>query len=831
MASSTAKGPALPARQSTEGAEQIIVGEGGVGAGGDASYNAIGPDSQVHVYRQTHVHLTSREVRWPLEVGIVPGLATAFQPRAALREQIDAARGQGASAVLTQVLSGGGGVGKSQLAASYADEAIRAGTDLVVWANAGEVQQVVALYAQAAALVYAPGATGEDPERDARALLSWLATTDRRWLVVLDDVTDPAGMKDWWPSSRTGTGWVLATTRIHDARLTGNGRRRIRVDVYTPDEAAAYLRTRLTEDGSEHLLDDAVGDLAAALGWLPLALGHAAAYMLNQDLACARYLALFKDNTRPLAQLLPQEADAEGYGRQIATTLLLSLDVAQHTEPVGLARPALRLAALLDPAGHPHVLWKTPAVLTYLTEQRDSAPDGTQRSEPVTADQAEAVLRVLHQYALIGIDRHQAFHAVRIHALTARATREHLADDDALRVLAQAAADALLDIWPDPDHLHPALAAALRSNIDQLHQNTGEHLWRPEAHKILYRAGGSWISTGLIATAIAYWERLSATSREILGPVHADTLQACAHLANLYRGTTQAVILTESVVADCERLLGPEHHDTLVFRADLVALYANRGRITEAITLAESIVAVRERLLGPTHPDTLAARASLGFAYSQGGLTAEAITLVEEVLADCERFLGPAHRDTLRTRANLAASYADAGRAAEAITLTERVLADRERFLGPAHHDTLLSGDTLASAYSQVGRVTEAIALTEKVLAARERFLSPTRLDTLRTRNQLALYYVQAGRTADAITLQEYVLADCERFLGPTHFDTLRVRANLAASYADAGRTAEAITLAERVLADRERLLGSEHHETAHARRFLRTLSAWQPGQ
>ncbi|WP_312866169.1 tetratricopeptide repeat-containing protein [Streptomyces boluensis] len=799
-------------------------------AGGDASYNAIGPDSQVNVYRQTHVHLTAREVTWPLEIGIVPGLATAFQPRAALREQIDAARGQRAAAVLTQVLSGGGGVGKSQLAASYADEAIRAGTDLVVWANAGEVQQVVALYAQAAALVSAPGATGEDPERDARALLSWLATTDRRWLVVLDDVTDPAGMKDWWPSSRTGTGWVLATTRIHDARLTGNGRRRIQVDVYTPDEAAAYLRTRLTEDGAEHLLDDGLDDLAAALGCLPLALGHAAAYMLNQDLTCARYLALFNDSTRPLEQLLPEEADAEGYGRQIATTLLLSLDVAQHTEPVGLARPALRLAALLDPAGHPHVLWKTPAVLTYLTEQRAPAPDGAHRSEPVTAEQAEAVLRVLHRYALIGIDRRQAPHAVRVHALTARATREPLGDD-ALRALAQAAADALLDIWPDPDHLHPALASALRSNIDQLHQNTGEHLWRPEAHEILFHAGSSWVCTGLMATAIAYWKRLSVTSRAILGPEHSGTLRACANLANLYRGSTEAITLTERVVADCERLLGPEHHDTLRFRADLVTRYADTGRITEAVTLAKSILAVRRRRLGPTHPDTLTARESLGFAYSQAGRITKAITLTENVLAARERLLGPTHPDTLRVRANLAAAYGDAGRTAEAITLTENVLADRERFLGPTHHDTLLSRATLASAYSQVGRITEAIALTENVLAEREGFLGPTHVETLRTRNQLALYYDQAGRTADAITLEESVLADCERFLGPTHLDTLHVRANLATSYADAGRITEAITLAEGVLADRERLLGSEHHETARARHYLWGLLAWQRGQ
>ncbi|MFE0031075.1 hypothetical protein [[Kitasatospora] papulosa] len=220
----------------------MAVGDGGVGAGRDVSHNAFGQGSQVVDNRQTHIHHTPREVTWPLEVGTVPGLASAFQPRSALRDQVDAARAQGSAAVLTQVLSGGGGVGKSQLAAAYAGEALRDGTDLVLWASAVEVQQVVTLYAQAAVLVAAPGTTGADPERDARALLSWLATTNRRWLVVLDDITDPTAIRGWWPASRTGSGWVLATTRLHDASLTGNGRRRVRVDVYTPVEAASYLR-------------------------------------------------------------------------------------------------------------------------------------------------------------------------------------------------------------------------------------------------------------------------------------------------------------------------------------------------------------------------------------------------------------------------------------------------------------------------------------------------------------------------------------------------------------------------------------------------------------
>ncbi|MEV5602937.1 tetratricopeptide repeat protein [Streptomyces sp. NPDC052299] len=814
----TAEGPPAGERPGP-----ITADEGAVAAGGSANHNALGPGSTVHDLRWAHIHIATDEVAWPVEIGRVPGLASAFQPRSALRESIDAAHDRNGVGPSAQILSGGGGTGKSQLAAFYAAEAISTGTDLVLWADAGEVEQVIALFAQAAVRIRVPGATGEDTEQDARALLAWLATTERHWLVVLDDLNDPAGMSGWWPHSRTRTGRVLVTTRLHDARITGNGRRRVPVGVYTPGEAIAYLRTRLAEDDAEHLLDDTVGDLAAALGHLPLALGHAAAYMLNQDLPCARYLALVGDHSRTLGQLLPDDADAEGYGREVTATLLLALDAAQRTEPAGLARPALRLAAFLEPAGHPRAVWTTPAVLAYLTEHRAAAPHGVQRPGPVTAEQAEAILRVLHKYAMVSSDQG----TVRIHALTARAAREPV-DEAAVPCIARAAADALLGIWPDPDHSDPELAASLRANTGRLHELTGEHLWRPEGHEVLYRAGGSWAAAGLTATTAAHWEQLARTSRAIHGPVHDNTLRACAELAYLFRGTgrgAEAITLTERVAADCVQLLGPTHHKTLMFRADLVTFYADTGREPEALALAEEILAIREGTLGPEHADTLTARSALAFAHRVMGHVEEALDRTQDLLADQTRVLGPAHPHTLRTRANLAASYADVGRTGEAVAETERLLADRERFLGPGDPDTQLSRSTLASAYGQMGRFEEAVAQTERLLADREQLKGPTHLDTLRTRTELALRYVYAGRVLEAIALEESVVADCERLLGPTHLDTLRARSNLASTYGDAGRFADAIALAEGVLADRERLLGPDHPETVGSRALLQALA------
>ena len=104
-----------------------VAGSGAASAdrGGVGNSGVMGPVTVHH-----HPQPVAPTV-WPVLVGGLPGLASAFQPRQGLRDQVTAARGSGVDVVLTQrktrqdadamgtgtrVLTGGGGIGKSQLA-------------------------------------------------------------------------------------------------------------------------------------------------------------------------------------------------------------------------------------------------------------------------------------------------------------------------------------------------------------------------------------------------------------------------------------------------------------------------------------------------------------------------------------------------------------------------------------------------------------------------------------------------------------------------------------------------------------------------------------------
>lgn len=82
----------------------------------------------------------------------------------------------------------------------------------MMWVSATSRTAIVTSYAQAAVQLghQSPGGAVED---DAAAgwFRSWLQTTERAWLVVLDDVADPADLAGLWPDGPTGS--TIVTTR------------------------------------------------------------------------------------------------------------------------------------------------------------------------------------------------------------------------------------------------------------------------------------------------------------------------------------------------------------------------------------------------------------------------------------------------------------------------------------------------------------------------------------------------------------------------------------------------------------------------------------------
>ncbi|KAK5202699.1 hypothetical protein LTR47_011671 [Exophiala xenobiotica] len=225
------------------------------------------------------------------------------------------------------------------------------------------------------------------------------------------------------------------------------------------------------------------------------------------------------------------------------------------------------------------------------------------------------------------------------------------------------------------------------------------------------------------------------------------------------------------------------HKEKVEQWANLALILAENGWTTDALPLTEEVVALQKSKLGADHPDTLRSMNNLANQYSEAGRRDEALKLTEEVLNLRKSKLGADHPDTLTSVHNLAIRYSEAGRRDEALKLTEEVVALHTSKLGMDHPDTLTSVHNLAIRYSDAGRRDEALSLTEAVVALHKIKLGADHPDTLRSMHNLAIWYSEAGRRDEALSLTEEVVALHKSKLGadrPDKLESERLLAHLA---------------------------------------------------
>ena len=705
------------------------------------------------LWRAAHQERRATPKSGRVVVGRPPSDAAALRERPELADAIDTALR--APDVRQVLLTGPGGVGKSQLATAAFP---RGGADVRVWVGARTRQSVLSGYARAwRALAKAADA---DEETQADLFLAWLRSTTTSWLVVLDDVDDPAGLSGLWPA---GEGRTLITTQRRDASLLRPDARVVNVGMFTPDEATAYLSARLAVDPRHDPAD--LTTLTDALGHFPLALSQAAAFLIDSGTDVPTYLDLVADRGRRVADLFPPTSPADEHHDTVAGTVRLAVE-----------RAATLAADALDVLGLISVL----------------APDGI--PESLLADHLPA-LRALHRLNLV---THHG--RVEAHALVQRAARDLLPD---LAAPAVTAADAIEREWSTAD---PDTAAALYRNAEVLRTVAGEHLWTDGMHPVLRRLGrylaeigrpaaARDVATALLArateprdvialrtqvakavgdlgdprTALAHFTDIRATAERTLGPTDEDTQWARFHQAN-YRLETglieQALAELTSLIDSCD--LPAAHPLRVAAEDDRVLSLGLSGDFTAARDAADALVTTLRRELGPRHKQTLRAVLGLGRWIGETGDAQTAVATYQQAVDGLEAVAGRGHHDTFIARHNLAYWRAVAGDLPRAITEFATATADAERALGPDHPTTLTYRSNQVFWQGMAGN-PDALADLTTLRHAVEQTFGPDHPRALRTRQQRAHLLHRAGRTAEAVDELRTVLTDMARVQGENH--------------------------------------------------------------
>jgi tetratricopeptide (TPR) repeat protein len=506
-----------------------------------------------------------------------------------------AALEQGETVAVTQALQGGGGVGKTALATEYAYRQ-RTRFDTVWWVRAEEPTTLVGDYTDLAIALGLVASSEADQQVAALAVRRWLEDHDR-WLLIVDNAEAPDASTGLVVPLDTVVGLlpqvvhgqVLVTSRDTDWEQYAT---LAELEVFTDQEAVTFL---LARSGSSD--EPAAAAVAELLGWLPLALEQAGAYVRETRIALSAYLDRLREfPTLTMAKGRPRDRDPAD---TVATTWQVSIE---RIQPVPGAKPLLEVFAFLGPEEIPRQLF---------AQQLDSSPEelAVLAVDPFALDAAVAAA---HRYGLVKANEH----ALVMHRLLQQVIRDSLDLDQqhdraatALRLVRAASPDehTNLDAWPTYAQLvahvltvtgHAETLAIDPESTAWLLNETGLYLWQRADHQQARRL----------------LERALALDEARQGPDHPTTTLSLNNLANVLRAQGDldgARRLSERALAIREARLGPDHPTTATSLNNLALVLRARGDLDGARRLFERALAIYEVRLGPDHPDTVRTRQRL----------------------------------------------------------------------------------------------------------------------------------------------------------------------------------------------------------------------------
>lgn len=598
----------------------------------------------------------------------------------------------------------------------------------VFWIYAASTTQFMQAYQDIARKLRLPGC--EDSNIDPCELVSnWLDEDDGSgWLMILDnadsadlffrstDLNSSSARKeptrrllfDYIPKRLDSRRSLIITTRNrHLGESLMDGEPCIEVLPFSIQEADSLLRLKAKE-ACVRCKSAVIRRLLEILGYIPLAITQAGAYIKRNRQAIQGYLTALETNQQNLTDRLSQELQdprrPPGFPNAVFRTWNLSFDQILAREPQ--TAKLLSLIAMLDPQRIPEKLLRRSA-------KRDV--------------DFEMAIGTLDGFALISQEIGEESYA--IHPLVQASVHYWLEQRSEKADCASQALQLLVEEFPTGIYEHTEICELMLAHAQAVlcYKYVSDDDLKRRA-KLLYNVG--WFSWRQGRYVAAHREVLEAYNivRERSGELAFDTLSSLSLLAAVLMDQVkykEAEKMHRRALKGMEKLLGFEHPNTLVNVNNLAVVLRSQRKYKEAEKLYRRALKTSEKVLEFEHPDTLISVNNLAVVFQYQGKYKAAEELHRRALEERERVLGVEHPRTLTSVNNLAVVLQYQGKYKAVEELYRRALEGREKMLGVEHPETLKCVHNLAALFHKQQRYNDASVLYLRASAGFLKTLGP----------------------------------------------------------------------------------------------------------
>jgi len=608
---------------------------------------------------------------------------------------------------LTQTITGMGGFGKTQTALEYVYRCYHdtpCKYNYIHWVHAETEMEIAKSYKQFAAKMKLPITEQHDNDAVFDTVTNWMNTTDK-WLFVYDNADNIPNKVKWLPNDPLGH--ILITTRDRQCNVG----EKVDISVFTEPEAVDFLEKRTKKEQPEEALM-----LVKRLGYFPLALEQAAAYMVtNRKVTYEGYIKLLdKYGLKPFEKM----SGVVNYQRPIQTTLKISIDKIKNEA----TKQLLYLCAYIAPEDIEAELFTT-------THDLPPPPLGEIMENELERDD---VWTQLTQYSLL---EEQEDGSYTMHRLLQEIVRDEIKND-------------------------PQWALTWLNLFDEIyHFEYGDI----DSHELfLYLSPHVQAFTSNAATIL-----MDDESQEKIARLYSEGGFGYRHLGYY----NQALEWYQKALDIRENVLGIEHPDTAITYNNIASVYNNQGDYTQALEWHEKALDIREKVLDIEHPDNDTATTYNNIAsvhYNQSNYT-QALEWFQKALVIREKVLGKEHFHTATTYNNIALVYEKQGDCTNALELYQKALTIREKILGKEHPETAATYNNIALVHIHQRDYNKALEWFQKALAIKEKVLGIEHPSTATTYNNIAHVYAAQENYPTALEWFHKALVIVEKKLGTEH--------------------------------------------------------------